>query len=220
MFIPHHSFSSTTLILTLLQYLHPASSQTNLPSSPTTTSSLPTTSTPVDSPYYNFTYPTFPDDYDSGIQVSYKDTIDVSWIANGVQNTPVLQIQCWTRNDSNYQSRPSYTHNITSSPSPEYPLPLARYRQYSPCELRLLDPHQTSFTNGSESATSVAFFISEDTNASTAGVTWSEDNAAPKVAVDAGVATAASGSAGVYHKGVMALMWAFVGALAAATVLL
>lgn len=52
-------------------------------------------------PLYNFTYPSFPDRYGSGIQVSYKDTIDVSWVANGVQNAPVLQIVCWERNDSN-----------------------------------------------------------------------------------------------------------------------
>lgn len=208
---PHHFLPSTTLILTLLQCLHPVSSQT-------------TTSTPTVLPSYNFTYPIFPDQYHSGIQVSYKDTIDVSWIANGEQHTPVLQIQCWSRNDSSSfiysQNPPSHTHNLTKSPSPTYPLPLSPYRQYSPCELRLLDPDQTNVTEGSDSVTSIAFFISQDTNASTPGVTWSVSDEAPKVAVDAGVATAASGSAGKDHIGAVGGMWAVVGAVVAAVVLM
>ena len=101
--ITNHFLSSTTLtliILTLLQYLQPASSQTtSLPAAATST--IPTSSNPSANPFYNFTYPTFPDHYQSGIQVSYKDTIDVSWVANGQQHSPVMQIQCWTRNDSN-----------------------------------------------------------------------------------------------------------------------
>ena len=95
---------STTLLLTLLQYLHLASSQTAAQSSPSpssaATSSLPTASTANDLPSYSFTYPVFPDHYNTGIQVSYKDTIDVAWVANGDQHEPVLQIQCWDRNDS------------------------------------------------------------------------------------------------------------------------
>lgn len=51
------------------------------------------------------------------------------------------------------------------------------------------------------------------------GVDWSADDPAPKVAVDAGVAIAKSGSARVDHKGMGMGMWAFVGAAAAATVL-
>lgn len=43
---------------------------------------------------------------------------------------------------------------------------------------------------------SIAIFISQYTNASTQGVTWSLDHAAPKVAVDAGVATAETGGRG------------------------
>ena len=58
---------------------------------------------------------------------------------------------------------------------------------------------------------SVAIFISQETNASTHGVTWSVDNAAPQVAVDAGVATATSGSAGMDHRGVRGVMWMWVG---------
>ena len=95
-------FPSTTLvilILTLPQYLHPAYSQ-SIPSGSAATSALPASSTPTAYPFYNFTYPTFPDHYQSGIEVSYKDTIDVSWVANGEQHSPVLQVQCWTRNDS------------------------------------------------------------------------------------------------------------------------
>lgn len=70
------------------------------------------------------------------------------------------------------------------------------------------------------SVTSVGIFISEQTNSSTVGVTWSVDNAAPKVAVDAGVATTTSGSARMNHKGVVGGMWAFAGAVAAAMVML
>ena len=97
----NHFFPSTTLILilTLLQYLQFASSQSTSPSA-AATSTLPAGSTPTAYPFYNFTYPTFPDHYQSGIQVSYKDTIDVAWVANGEQHAPQLQIQCWTRNDS------------------------------------------------------------------------------------------------------------------------
>ena len=96
-FLPVSTF--TLVILTLLQYLHPASSQTTSLSA-AATSTLPASSSSSANPFYNFTYPTFPDHYQSGIQVSYKDTIDVSWVANGQQHSPVLQIQCWTRNDS------------------------------------------------------------------------------------------------------------------------
>ena len=113
-----------------------------------------------------------------------------------------------------YQHSPSYSHNLFTSPSPSlalYPLLLAPYRKYSPCQLQLMDPQ------GSESVSSVAVFISQLTNASTVGVTWSLDDPAPKVEVDAGVATATSG--GMDHKWVGG-MWAFVGAMAAATVLL
>lgn len=52
------------------------------------------------------------------------------------------------------------------------------------------------------------------------GVTWSVDHVAPKVEVDAGVATAQSGNAGMDYKGVVGGMWTFVGAVVAATVLL
>ena len=88
--------STLVFILTLLRCLHFASSQT------TTSSGLPSASSSSSTalPFYNFTYPTFPDHYDSGISASYKDTIDVSWVANGVQDDPVLQIVCWERNDS------------------------------------------------------------------------------------------------------------------------
>ncbi len=52
------------------------------------------------------------------------------------------------------------------------------------------------------------------------GVDWSADDPAPKVAVDAGVAIAKSGSARIDHNGIEKGMWAFVGAAtAAATVL-
>lgn len=68
--------------------------------------------------------------------------------------------------------------------------------------------------------TGVAIFISQDTNASTAGVTWSADNPAPKVAVDAGVATTNSGCAGMNDNGAVGLMWTLVGVLATMTVLL
>lgn len=117
-----------------------------------------------------------------------------------------------------YDNPSSYTHDLTTSsdPSdPSFPLLLAPYRKYSPCELRLEHPHDNS-----QSVTSVALFISQNTNASTPGVTWSVDNQAPKVAVDAGVATAETGSARMHRSGVDGGMWAFVGAVAAATVLL
>ena len=93
----HNSYlfsPSASLFLILLRCLHRVSSQS------TTESSLPASATPSVVPYYNFTYPTFPDHYGSGIQVSYKDTINVGWVANGLQHSPKLQIVCWTRNDS------------------------------------------------------------------------------------------------------------------------
>ena len=67
--------------------------------------------------------------------------------------------------------------------------------------------------------TSVAIFISQDTNASTAGVTWSADDPAPKVAVDAGVSTVNSGCAGMNDYGAVGVMWTFVGGVVAAMVL-
>ena len=98
MSISYRLFPSSTLvfILTLLRCFHFASSQT------ATSSGLPSSSSSSSTalPFYNFTYPTFPDHYGSAISASYKDTIDVSWVANGVQDDPVLQIVCWERNDS------------------------------------------------------------------------------------------------------------------------
>lgn len=67
---------------------------------------------------------------------------------------------------------------------------------------------------------SVAIFISQNTNASTQGVTWSMDDPAPRVAVDAGVSTVNSGCAGMNDRGVVGVMWTFVGGVAAAMVLL
>ena len=67
--------------------------------------------------------------------------------------------------------------------------------------------------------TSIAIFISQYTNASTQGVTWSLDHVAPKVAVDAGVATAETGSAGKVHNGAVGGVWAVVGAMVVATML-
>ena len=126
----HQFFPSASLILTLLQFLRPTFSQlyplSNSSSAPTTTtSSLSPSSTPTVFPAYNFTYPDFPDQYNTGIQVSYKDTIDVAWVANGAQHTPVLQIQCWTRNDSSsficeysiHHARLSHCPLYHSSPS-------------------------------------------------------------------------------------------------------
>lgn len=221
----HQFFPSASLILTLLQFLRPTFSQlyplSNSSSAPTTTtSSLSPSSTPTVFPAYNFTYPDFPDQYNTGIQVSYKDTIDVAWVANGAQHTPVLQIQCWTRNDSSsfiyYEVPTSYTHTLvtpSSSSLASFPVPLSPYRKYSPCQLKLQDPE------GSESVTGVAIFISQQTNASTQGVTWDVDNPAPKVAVDAGVATTQTGRAGMKHKAVGGGIWILVGALAAAMML-
>ena len=68
--------------------------------------------------------------------------------------------------------------------------------------------------------TSIAIFISQYTNASTQGVTWSLDHAAPKVAVDAGVATAETGSAGMGHNSMVGGIWAVVGAMVVMTMLL
>lgn len=71
------------------------------------------------------------------------------------------------------------------------------------------------------SVTSVAIFISQETNASTMGVTWSTDDPAPKVAVDAGVGTVNSRGARMNdHKIVAGGLWTVVGAVAAAMVLL
>lgn len=67
---------------------------------------------------------------------------------------------------------------------------------------------------------SVAIFISQDTNASTAGVTWSADDPAPKVAVDTGVSTATSGCAGMNDYGAVGAMWTLIGGVVAAMVLL
>ena len=82
--------------------------------------------------------------------------------------------------------------------------------------LQLLDPDSPD----SESVTSVGIFISQYTNASTQGVTWSLDNAAPKVAVDAGVATAETGGAEMGHNGAVGGVWAVAGAMVAVTMLL
>ena len=93
--IHHHSFPSILLILAaLLPCLRLAASQSTL------VSSLPASPTSSVLPDYSFTYPIFLDRYGTGIQVSYKDTIDVSWVANGAQPDPVLQLVCWDRNDS------------------------------------------------------------------------------------------------------------------------
>ena len=78
-----------------------------------------------------------------------------------------------------------------------------------------MDPHQSG-----ETVTSVAIFISDKTNSSTMGVEWSADDPAPKVAVDAGVATAKTNNAKMDHRGVMGGMWVLAGAVAAATMLL
>ena len=116
-----------------------------------------------------------------------------------------------------YQNPSSYTHDVSTSsnPSDSYHLALAPYRQYSPCQLRLEDPHQSS-----EAVTSVAIFISDKTNATTMGVEWNADNPAPKVTVDEGVAIAKTGSARSGHMGMKGLMWGLAGAVAAAVVLL
>ena len=100
------------LILTLLGYLHNASAQTT-----TASAAQPTSSSTTDLPFYNFTYPTFPDHYGSGIQASYKDTIDVSWVANGEQHDPVLQIVCWNRNDSSSFICKYFIHSTLLSPA-------------------------------------------------------------------------------------------------------
>ena len=138
--IPHHFFPSSILIFILLLHcLHLASSQT------TTESALPASSTSTVLPLYNFTYPTFPDHYGSGIQASYKDTIDVSWVANGLQHAPVLQIVCWHRNDSSsficvyiiysialpLYYRPSSSSSLSSFLNK----PLADARQILPCQI-------------------------------------------------------------------------------------
>ncbi|CAF9917908.1 hypothetical protein IMSHALPRED_003780 [Imshaugia aleurites] len=216
-------FPSTTLIFTLFQYLQLVTSQSN-PSS--TEASLPAASTATVVPSYNFTCPAFPDHDDSGIQVSYKDTIDVSWVENGVQHSLLLQIQCWTRNDTSgfiySQTPPSFTHDLITSPgasSPFFDLALAAYRRYSPCQLRLLGPSQTNSTEDSDSVVSIAIFISEQTNASTPGVTWSVESPAPAAAVDAGVATVQSGSSGMNYKIITGLVWTLVGVVAGAMVL-
>ena len=132
--------------------------------------------------------------------------------ANQLTNNILFQLP-----DSDNPS--SYTHDLTTSsgPSdPSFPLLLAPYQKYSPCQLRLADPHDSS-----QSVTSVALFISQNTNASTPGVTWSADDQAPKVAVDAGVATAETGNAGMGRNVVVGMMWAVVGAVVAgASVLL
>ena len=118
-----------------------------------------------------------------------------------------------------YQHLPTYSHNISTSSTPsdaDFPLPLTKYRKYSPCELQLLDP----VSQGSESVTSIAIFISQYTNSSTQGVTWSLNHFAPKVAVDAGVATAETGSANKGHNGAVGGVWGVVGAMVVATMLL
>ena len=120
---------------------------------------------------------------------------------------------------TDYQNPSSFTHDLTTSTTPSedlYPLALAPYKQYSPCQLRLEDPHSSG-----EAVTSVAIFISDKTNASTLGVTWDADDPAPKVAVDAGVAIAKTGSAPSKDlKGMMMGMWALLGTVSAVTVLL
>lgn len=70
--------------------------------------------------------------------------------------------------------------------------------------------------------TSVAIFISQATNASTQGVTWSADDPAPKVAVDAGVGTVKSRGAKAMDQNaaVGGVMWVFAGAVAGGMVLL
>ena len=116
-----------------------------------------------------------------------------------------------------YQNPSSYTHDVSTSsdPSDSYHLALAPYRQYSPCQLRLEDPHQSS-----EAVTSVAIFISDKTNATTMGVEWNADDPAPKVTVDEGVAIAKTGSASSGHVSMRILMWGLAEAVAAAMVLL
>ena len=108
----HSFFPSILLIFALLPRLRLAASQT------ATVSSLPASPTSSVLPDYSFTYPKFLDRYGTGIQVSYKDTIDVSWVANGAQPDPVLQIVCWDRNDS---SSFVCTSIIDSHLSPSFP---------------------------------------------------------------------------------------------------
>ena len=85
--------------------------------------------------------------------------------------------------------------------------------------MRLEDPDASSSTGDGDMATSVAIFISQNTNASAEGVTWSADDPAPKVAVDAGVSTVNSGCAGMNNDGVVGVMWMFVGGVAAMVLL-
>lgn len=67
---------------------------------------------------------------------------------------------------------------------------------------------------------SVAIFISQQTNASTEGMTWNADDPAPRVAVDAGVSTVNSGCVGMNDNGVVGVIWTFVGGVVVAMVLL
>ncbi len=120
-----------------------------------------------------------------------------------------------------YQNPPSFNHTLftSSTPSdPSYDLALGPYRKYSPCQLLLQDPSGSS----GESVTSVAIFISQATNASTEGVTWSADDPAPKVAVDAGVGTVNSRGARAMDRkaAVGGVMWVLAGAVAGGVVFL
>ena len=117
---------------------------------------------------------------------------------------------------SDYEVPTSYSHTLVTPSSPSvasFPVPLSPYRKYSPCQLKLQDPED------SESVTGVAIFISQQTNASTQGVTWDVDNPAPKVAVDAGVATTQTSRAGMNHRGVGGGVWTLLGAAAMAMML-
>ena len=51
-------------------------------------------------------------------------------------------------------------------------------------------------------------------------MTWSLEHAAPKVAVDAGVATAETGSARKGHNGAIGGTWAVIGVMMMVTMLL
>lgn len=92
----------TTLAYTLLQVGFPAYAQTTITATQVVTSTLAASASPTVFPLYSFYYPVDSSDGpDYGIQVSSKDTIDVSWAYDGSQHPPVLGIECWTRNTSN-----------------------------------------------------------------------------------------------------------------------
>lgn len=203
--------SSTTLLTSAFASTSKNGLEFASPQSSTSPNTLSTgsKSTPVQE--YSFTYPGYV--AGSAIRLSYKDTIEASWIAVPPEHSPNLVIQCWDRNTTTSSTCTSLhppasilipptdqrlkltdlhhqpIKNVTlatqlDAMTSNFHVPLDAYKAFSPCQLLLQDFNTTDLDGGVGTANSSIIIIS-DTNSSE-GQTWNLNNLAPVVAGAAG----------------------------------